>query len=70
MIVVIVASMWWRNAKEQKNREAEQTERILNADLNTMVDEDLSDLGKKYSDGGEENTVKADEEKKQLPGQP
>ncbi len=64
MIVVIVAFMWWRKAKEQKNREAEQTERILNANLNTMVDEELSDLEKKYSDGGEENTVKADEEKK------
>lgn len=36
VVVVIVAFRWWKKAKQQKNLEAAQTERILNTDLNTI----------------------------------
>lgn len=36
VVVVIIAFSWWKKAKQQRNLEAEQTERILNADLDTI----------------------------------
>ena len=36
VVVILVAFNWWKKAKRQKNLEAEQTERILNADLDTI----------------------------------
>lgn len=53
VVIVLIAFVWWGKAKEQKNKEAEQTERILNSDLHTFgsgVDPKLSDLEDKYSD--------------------
>lgn len=52
VVIVIIAFTWWTKAKEQKNKEAEQTERILNSDLNKFgsgVDPSLQDLEDKYS---------------------
>lgn len=54
LIMLIVAFIWWQKAKEQKNREAEHTERILNADLGgKLSDSDTSELEKKYQDDEE-----------------
>lgn len=43
---------WWKNAKAQKNLEAEQMERILDADLHTMSGQSsvssADDLESKY----------------------
>lgn len=47
--VILLAFLWWKKAKEQKNREAEQTERILNADLGeSFTDPKIKDLEEKY----------------------
>ncbi|MCD7859357.1 MAG: hypothetical protein LUH51_04190 [Firmicutes bacterium] len=51
LAVVVVLFVWWRKAKAQKNKEAEQTERILNADpqkFGTEDDQKLNDLENKY----------------------
>lgn len=50
VVIVIILFRWWKKAKAQKNLEAEQTERILNADLKTVGSQkdDLSDLEEKY----------------------
>jgi uncharacterized membrane protein len=48
-IIVIVGFNWWKKSKAQKNLEAEQTERILNSDLQTFGgDGAAEDLAKKY----------------------
>lgn len=52
VIAVFIAFSWWKKAKRQKNLEAEQTERILNADLDTLErqqeDSRLKDIENKY----------------------
>ena len=51
LIVVIIAFVWWNKAKEQRNKEAEHTERILNADLGEkMGSSEVDELEKKYQD--------------------
>ncbi len=53
LIGLVIAFNWWKKAKEQRNREAEDTERILNADLHTIGgsgSSDTSDLEDKYRD--------------------
>ncbi len=51
IVVIILAFIWWRKYKEQKNLEAKQTADILNTDLETLSNKDaeLSDLEDKYS---------------------
>lgn len=41
---------WWKKSKEQKNREAEQTERMLNTPLETFGDTEVENLKKKYDE--------------------
>ena len=52
VIGIFIAFSWWKKAKAQKNLEAEQTERILNADLRTMSNQNsgssMDDLETKY----------------------
>lgn len=36
IVILLIAFKWWKKAKEQKNLEAEQTERILNSDLEDL----------------------------------
>lgn len=55
-IIFIIAAdyIWWKKIKAQKNREAEQTERILNSDLSTFSetsssDPEIRDLESKYN---------------------
>lgn len=50
LIIVIIIFIWWRQAKKQKNAEAEQKARILNADIDELGSEDpsLKDREKKY----------------------
>ena len=52
--LLYLAFKWWKHKKEQDNIEAEHTENILNADLNTfgsenVGDTDLKDLEDKYN---------------------
>ena len=49
-VVLLVALLysWWKKAKQQKNREAEQTKKILETDLSTFEDKELKDLENKY----------------------
>ncbi len=48
--VAAIGFLWWNRAKQQKNREAEQTEKILNTPLETFGDKEAEDLAKKYDD--------------------
>lgn len=50
VIGLFIAFSWWKKAKAQKNLEAEQTERLLNADLHTFgsSDSSTSSLEDKY----------------------
>lgn len=50
LFILLIGFLWWRKAKEQKNREAEQTERMLNTPLETFGDTEVDDLTKKYTD--------------------
>ena len=42
---------FWKKKQEQKNLEAEQTERILSQDLDTFSEDDAARLAKQYEDG-------------------
>lgn len=48
--VLGVGYFWWKKSKEQKNREAEQTERMLNTPLETFGDTEIEKLKKKYDE--------------------
>lgn len=52
VVGIFIAFSWWKKAKAQKNLEAEQMERILNADLHTMSGQSsgssADDLESKY----------------------
>ncbi|MDO4287355.1 MAG: hypothetical protein Q4C40_06490 [Eubacteriales bacterium] len=49
VIVLLLGYTWWRKAKEQKNKEAEQMEDILNTPLEKFGEEDEAEnLAKKY----------------------
>ena len=52
LAIVIIAFVWWKKAKQQRNIEDENTERILKAATSSTKFEDteLSDLEEKYSD--------------------
>lgn len=46
--VLVIIFVFWKSAKEQKNKEAEQTEKILNTKLDEFGDSDIEDLENKY----------------------
>lgn len=50
ILIAFLGFHWWKKAKEQKNLEAEQTARILDADLETIGsgDSSIDDLEDKY----------------------
>lgn len=50
VILAVLAFIWWKKHKEQKNLEAKQTAEILNSDIKTLSDSDpeLKDLEDKY----------------------
>lgn len=48
LCVVIIAFFWWKRAKAQKNLEAQQRERILNADIDSLSGSELENLENKY----------------------
>ena len=52
IIVLLIIFAWWKKAKEQKNLEAEQTERILNQSLEEIGGsyDAASELAKQYED--------------------
>jgi uncharacterized membrane protein len=62
-LIGFLAFTWWKKHKEQKNREAEQNERILNSSLDTFGGDDAAaDLAKKY----EENVYNDPEKAKEM----
>lgn len=46
--LAVIAFFWWKKRKEQKNKEAEQAEKILNTPLETFGDSEAETLAKKY----------------------
>jgi uncharacterized membrane protein len=57
IMLVVIAFVWWRHAKKQKNLEAKRTEEILNTPLEKFGDRETEELGKKY-DGDPNNDPK------------
>lgn len=54
LAIVAVAFVWWRAAKKQRNREDEQTRRILETPLETFGDDEAARRAKKYESDGDE----------------
>ena len=52
LLILVLLFFWWKRKQEQKNLEAEQTERILNQPLETIGDTDdaASRLAQQYED--------------------
>lgn len=50
VLLILIGFIWWRRVKEQKNREAAETERILKTPLETFGDDAAEELAKKYQD--------------------
>ena len=48
LVILWLLFHWWKKHKEQKNKEAEQTERILNTPLETFGDVAAEETAKKY----------------------
>lgn len=48
LAIIFIAFKWWKKAKEQKNLEAEQNERILNSTLGRLADDE--ELENKYKE--------------------
>ena len=48
--VLLILFNFWKRKQEQKNLEAEQTERILSQDLSTFSEDDATRLAKQYED--------------------
>jgi len=48
--ILIIAFIWWQKSKKQKNIEAEQTEKILNAKLDSFGDSEAEELANKYKE--------------------
>lgn len=49
-VIVFIGYVWWKKAKDQKNREAAETERMLNTPLDTFGSSEVEELAKKYDD--------------------
>ena len=52
VVIVILLINWWKKRKAQKNKEAEDLEKILSTPLETFGDKDLDGLKDKYDDNG------------------
>ena len=50
IVIVALLISWWKKRKAQKNKEAEDLEKILNTPLETFGDKDLDGLKDKYDD--------------------
>jgi hypothetical protein len=48
--VLLILMVWWKKRMEQKNREAEQTERILNTPLETLGEDEAARLAREYEE--------------------
>lgn len=48
LLILLLLYRWWSKAKEQKNKESQQLEDILNTPLDQFGDEEVEDLAKKY----------------------
>jgi len=56
LLILFLLYTWWKAKQDQKNLEAEQTERILNQDLNEFGagDDEASRLAQQYEDNNEQ----------------
>jgi len=58
LLILFLLFTWWKRKQEQKNLEAEQTERILGQDLTTFEgssNDEAAQLAKQYMDNEEDN---------------
>lgn len=52
LAIVVVAFLWWRSRKKQRNLEDEQTRKILETPLETFGSGEAEKLAKKYESDG------------------
>lgn len=52
LAIVVVAFLWWRSRKKQRNLEDEQTRKILETPLETFGSGEAEELAKKYESDG------------------
>lgn len=52
LAIVVVAFLWWRSRKKQRNLEDEQTRKILETPLETFGSSEAEELAKKYERDG------------------
>ena len=56
LLILFLLFNWWKRKQEQKNREAEETERILNQPLEAFGSDDVaSQLAQQYEDDNQNN---------------
>ena len=55
IVVIAVLFTWWKHIKKQKNLEAEQTEKILNAPIEKYSDSEVENLAEKYDNDHNDN---------------
>jgi flagellar basal body-associated protein FliL len=62
VMIVVIAFVWWRHAKKQKNLEAQQTEEMLNTPLEKFEDkpeyDDEAERRARNYDGNPDNDIK------------
>ena len=59
LLLALILFKWWKRKQDQKNLEAEQTERILNQDFGTFggnAEDEASRLARQYKDDGSNNS--------------
>lgn len=54
LAILLVAFVWWRSHKKQRNREDEATRKILETPLETFGSDEAEELAKKYESDGKD----------------
>lgn len=50
LAILLIIFVWWKKAQDQKRKEAEETEKILNTPLETFGESKVDELAEKYKD--------------------
>lgn len=54
LAILLVAFVWWRSHKQQRNREDEETRKILETPLESFGSDEAEELAKKYESDGKD----------------
>ncbi|SEN44930.1 hypothetical protein SAMN04488134_101107 [Amphibacillus marinus] len=54
VVILVILFSWWRKKQQQKDKEAKQTEEMLNKPISTFGKSNVDDLSSKYDDSNKE----------------